>query len=104
VGGLCQLERWQVDRATEEGPRVALLGEPHPRHAGGTVHGRGGDLRRRHFRPLSGGHLVAVEPDGGRPADGVSHQGHAEARAQPAGEHNHGVQDARGQSQRQFKL
>ncbi|CAF91364.1 unnamed protein product [Tetraodon nigroviridis] len=54
-----------------ERPGQSLLGEHHPGHAGGAVHGGGGDLRRRGLHTLPGGHPVHLEQNLQRPNDHV---------------------------------
>lgn len=43
-----------MDHSTPEGLSFPLLGEPHPGHARGAVHGWGGDLWGCGLCPLSG--------------------------------------------------
>ena len=54
--GRCQQDGREVDHPAEEGPGITLLGEPDPGHAGGAVHGGGGDLWCCCVRALPGTH------------------------------------------------
>lgn len=50
-----------MDSAAEEGPGLAVLGELDSGHAGGTVHGGGGDLWGGHLHPLPGEALITCK-------------------------------------------
>lgn len=50
-----------MDSAAEEGPGLAVLGELDSGHAGGTVHGWGGDLWGGHLHPLPGETLITCK-------------------------------------------
>lgn len=50
-----------MDSAAEEGPGLAVLGEHDSGHAGGTVHGGGGDLWGGHLHPLPGETLITCK-------------------------------------------
>ena len=76
-----------------------VLGEPGAGHAGGAVHGRGGDMRSCCLHQVPGGHPLHLEQVGQRYGGDQSHQGHLQEGAQPPTRHSHRVQGPQRQHQ-----